>query len=171
MATQALLSDVVGEIDICPQEATAYVHRITGECFILMMDDEMLSLERDADGEGDQGGGERKRQLPEWQQEMLVKKREISDSPDWIELPTKRDFHEYRVMEDFCESLSDQQAGKQILGAMRGRGVFRRFRVAVERAGVVDEWYQYRNERFTQFVMEWLDEKGIPYAKDSKGKS
>ena len=118
MATQALLSDVVGEIDICPQEATAYVHRITGECFILM-DDEMLSLERDADGEGDQGGGERKRQLPEWQQEMLVKKREISDSPDWIELPTKRDFHEYRVMEDFCESLSDQQAGKQILGAMR----------------------------------------------------
>ena len=45
--------------------------------------------------------------LPDWQQEMLPKVKEVLNSEDFIPLPSPYEIHEYVIMEDFCHTVED----------------------------------------------------------------
>lgn len=42
-------------------------------------------------------------------------------------------------------------------------GAFRHFRGAVERLGLLDAWYRYREEAIQQTARDWLEEHKLPY--------
>lgn len=152
MSIVVSLQDVVDEMGIITDEATAYLNRRTGELYTVT-DEEVRLLEDEDDPE----------ELPAWQRESLLKARDIQNSEDWLALPTKFDIHEYAIMEEFCWSVNNLSLREELLNAIRGRGAFRYFKDTTHRHGVQDEWYRYREAALEKIAIEWLEGHGIAY--------
>ena len=58
--------------------------------------------------------------------EELVER--IEASTDYVRLPNQYDIHEYRIMEQFAETVSDKQKQAELFRALRGKRPFRRFK-------------------------------------------
>jgi len=71
------LQDVVDTMDGLVEEIIAHLNKRTGELMTLSTE-EFEAVEEEADLDD----------YPEWQHELILKAKEIMDSPDWIDLPT-----------------------------------------------------------------------------------
>src|SRR5215210_2227462 len=98
MPAVVALREVVDHLNMVGDESSAYLNKTTGE-LILLSDEELSAAEEQEELED----------YPEWQRVMIQKAREVLDSDDYLELPSKFDIHEYRIMEEFCRSISQPQ--------------------------------------------------------------
>jgi hypothetical protein len=146
------LNAVVTELDVQDDESFAYINRETGE-LVTVSREEMFIAEN----------GEPHDSLPEWQQKMVRIAEEILDSDVYLPLPSKFDIHEYEIMRRFCMSVEYDGLRQILLDAIRGSGAFRRFKDAVHRHGIADEWYNYRQRTFEEIAEDWLKSNNIPY--------
>ena len=110
------LRDVVDGLEMQADEMSAYLNKRTGEVVPISSED-LSAAEEEEDLED----------YPEWQQESILKAKEILESEDWIELPSKFEIDEYGIMEDFCRSVADPEISERLLSSIRGRGAFGRF--------------------------------------------
>ena len=152
MAAVVSLREFVGQMDMIDDEWHGYLNRQTGE-FLTLSDDELREAE-EADDEDDQAG------LPEWQREMRSSA-ETLESDDWLPLPSKFDIHEYAIMQKFCLSIDDGTLREDLCDAIRGSGAFSRFKNMAHRHGLIDVWYQHREQAFQEIAVAWLEEHGI----------
>ncbi len=76
--------------------------------------------------------------LPDWQQETVAAARQVLDSEEWLELPSKFDLDEWEMMDRFAASLSSESAREELRSAIRRNGAFRNFKGAIRRLGVED---------------------------------
>lgn len=67
------------------------------------------------------------------------------------------------MMERFCYSIKNERKMGALLEAINGRGAFRRFKDKVISLGLDDQWYQYRDECYKQFAMDWCNAIGLEY--------
>ena len=157
MNIKAKLSDIIDAIEFDTEESTSYFNRKTGE--IVTITEEEFSVAED---------GEPLEGYPEWQHENIKTAQEILNSEDdsFLHLPSKYDFHEYRVMEKFCLSIEDQEISDALYLAIKERGAFRRFKDGVHRFGILDEWYKFRDGALKQIAIDWCCENKIPYVDD-----
>ena len=155
MAAIVSLRDVVEQMDQWSDEATAYINRKTGE--LITLTHEELALAEDPDEALD---------APQWQKDLLPKAQEVLASGDFIPLPSKFDIHEWSIMERFAQSLTDTAASDELDAAIHGRGAFRRFKDAVHRLGITDEWYRFRESALEEIAIEFLEEHGIAYQRE-----
>ena len=88
MKTVVSIKDVVDEMDVPSDEHSAFLNRHTGE--LVTLTTEELSAAEEDDDIGD---------YPKWQQEMIIKAKEVIDSDDFLPLPRKFDIDEYHIME------------------------------------------------------------------------
>jgi predicted thioesterase len=89
--------------------------------------------------------------------------RDLDEEEGWLRLPSQRDADEYGMMTDFTYTVKKPYKREQLEIALSGRGAFRRFKDAVDREGVADAWYAFRDRRYLEFAREWCDEEEIPY--------
>ncbi|HXW68275.1 MAG TPA: UPF0158 family protein, partial [Dissulfurispiraceae bacterium] len=75
----------------------------------------------------------------------------------------KYDVHEYEIMEEFSRSLKDKESSDALWHALKGKGAFRRFKDTVNRFGIADEWYRYRDEALKQIAITWCESQNIEY--------
>lgn len=155
MAAIVSLRDVVEQMDQWSDEATAYINRKTGE--LITLTHEELALAEDPDEALD---------APQWQKDLLPKAQEVLASGDFIPLPSKFDIHEWSIMERFAQSLTDTAASDELDAAIHGRGAFRRFKDAVHRLGIENEWYRFRESALEEIASEFLEEHGIAYQRE-----
>jgi hypothetical protein len=155
------LQDVVETMDMLGDEMSGCLNKRTGELHTLN-DEEIEAAELEAEDAGDEGLADQ----PEWLRDEIQKAREINESEDWIELPTKRDIHEYAIMENFCRSVTDPRSSEKLLDAIRGSGAFRRFRDALEVLDMEQEWYDFRAAELEKIAVGWLEENQIEYTKE-----
>lgn len=154
MGVRVKVRDIVREMDVLGPGITLYLNRKTGE-LIALSEDEVSELETD-DPED----------VPEWVQDMLPKLREVTESQDYLPLPDSYDIHEWQIMQDFADSISDADASDELLRALHGRGAFRYFRDLVHRLGLRDDWYRFRDEKFEGIAIDWLEANGVPYTRE-----
>jgi hypothetical protein len=156
------LRDFIIEMDVFTDSFHAYLNKRTGE-LVTIRDEEIDILERglDASDEIDLIGS------PDWQRDVLEKTREVLTSQDYLPLPTKFDIHEYSIMERFCLSLEDDQQKDELIYAIRGSGAFRRFKEAIHRLGISDDWYLFRDAALEAIAIDWLEEHRIEYIRDT----
>jgi hypothetical protein len=157
MAVIVSLHDVVTEMDVFNDEHTAYINRRTGE--LITVTHEELALAEDPEAAAD---------APQWQQELLPKVREVMESEDFLPLPSKFEIHEWAIMERFARSVSDSAASDELLNALHGRRAFRRFKDAVQRLELAEEWYRYREGALEEIAVEFLEANGIGYRREAK---
>ena len=157
MAVMVSLRDVIDEMELSTDEATGYINRKTGE--IITLTDEVVALAEDPDAAAD---------APQWQKDLLPKAREVLASEDFIPLPSKFEIHEWAIMERFAQSLTDAAVSDELDAALHGRGAFRRFKDAVQRLGIADEWYRFRETALEEIAIEFLEAHGIAYQRESR---
>lgn len=152
MAAIVSLRDVIDEMEIMSDEAKAYINRKTGE--LVTITNEMFTMAEDPDEAAD---------APEWQKELMPKVREVAGSEDFIPLPSKFDIHEWSIMERYARSLTDASVHDQVESALHGKGAFRRFKDAVHRLGLADEWYRFRDTALAEIAVDFLEANGIEF--------
>ena len=151
MSVEVSLRAVVDELDALMEGCVAYLNAKTGELISLSEDDRMLA-EQKVDPEED---------IPKWQQEALLKIREVLESEDYIELPSKFDIHEYAIMENFCYSIDDGRLRSELLNAIRGSGAFSRFKSVIHSRKIHNACCAFKHAALEQIAIDWLEDHGI----------
>jgi hypothetical protein len=157
MATIVSLHDVIEQMELVSDEATAYVNRKTGE--LITLTDEEVDLAEDPDEAAE---------AAEWQKDLLPKAQEVLASQDFIPLPGKFEIHEWSIMERFARSVTDTAVSDELDAAVHGRGAFRRFKDAVQRLGIADEWYRFREAALEEIAIEFLQAHGIEFRREQR---
>ena len=106
-----------------------------------------------------------------WVSEMVMspsEQEEIYDALDehgFYRLPTQRDIHEYGIMEEFVDSLSNP-AHDRLSTAISGRGAFRRFKDEAHHLGLEQNWYSWRDKAYRNIAVAWCEENDINYTEE-----
>ncbi|HIK17606.1 MAG TPA: hypothetical protein IGS53_20260 [Leptolyngbyaceae cyanobacterium M33_DOE_097] len=144
------LQDIVDEMDTLSDELHAYLNKQTGELVTISSEELQAAEEEDAI-----------ESYPEWQREAIQKAQEILDSDDYLSLPSKFDIHEYSIIERFCTEIEDAELSDELLFQIQGSGAFQRFKHAIYRYDIVDDWYRYRQKALEKIAIDWLEVNSI----------
>ena len=156
MVIHVNLTDIIDGIECQSVENTSYLNRRSGEV-VLISDYEMRAAEQNDLIED----------FPDWEQDQVRIAREINNgSVDYIPLPTKFDIDEYGMMERFCLSVENTKISDILYDLIKGSGAFRRFKDAIHKYGVADDWYRYRNDALKEIAIEWCRENNIAFDND-----
>lgn len=156
------LSEIIGEMEILTDESQAFLNKSTGQAFTLT-DDDMREVDNEKPLE----------EYPEWRREIIKDAQKVMyENPDgYLALPSKFDMHEYRIMENFCHSVEDENISNALSRAIRGRGAFSKFKYNIHRFGIQGSWYKFRDEAFKEIAIEWCKDNDIKYVDDTKSSS
>jgi hypothetical protein len=153
METRVKLSEIIDGLESQSDETASFLNIKTGEV-VLMTDYAMRVAEDDEPLED----------VPDWERELVAIAREIlADTGEYIQLPTKYDIDEYSIMENFCTSLDKQEIGDILCDLIIGSGAFRRFKDAIYKYRVEDEWHIYHDNAIKEIAIEWCRENNIEF--------
>lgn len=153
MAIRVKLDDIIDGLESQSDESSSFLNTKTGEV-VLMTDYAMRAAEDDEPLE----------ELPDWERDLVAVAREIiAETGRYIPLPTKYDIDEYSIMENFCTSLDNQEIGDALYDIISGSGAFRRFKDAIYKYGVEDEWHTYRDNAIKEIAIKWCRENNIEF--------
>lgn len=106
----------------------------------------------------------RRRNLPDWQQAMLVEADQIEQGfgERYIRVPQADSRAAYQDMEAFIETVPDPRLANLLEYAIRGRGAFRRFKdVLADHPRDRERWFVFKDQQLRQRILEWLAEEEI----------
>lgn len=108
--------------------------------------------------------------FPAWQKQMVEEAKAIAtDSGErFIEAPDKFEFHEYRHMEKFVDTLKDESDADQLWRAIKGKGAFRHFKNTADSLGLLQEWFHYRDAALKEFVINWAAANNVTLEDDTR---
>ena len=156
MAVIVKLEAVVEAMDQ-PEEWEAFLDPETGEIITVTPEDRDHFEDEDVDLED----------LQEWERESFAQARRALESDKMLPLPDRFEIHEWDIMRQF--SLAQEGAAlRELQHAVHGSGAFRKFRAAIDRHGLRQAWFEYRDETVKQIARDWLDSHGIPYVEGAK---
>ena len=151
MAIRVKMDDIIEGLEFQSDESSSFLNTKTGEV-VLINDYEMQAAEDD----------ELIEDMPDWEQDQVRIAREIlAETGQYISLPSKFDIDDYSIMERFCMSLDNQKIGDALYDLIGGSGAFRRFKDAIYRYEIEDEWHSYRSDALKEIAIEWCRENNI----------
>ncbi|OIP92460.1 MAG: hypothetical protein AUK24_01505 [Syntrophaceae bacterium CG2_30_49_12] len=159
MNQPAKLSDLIEALEFDSSMHIMYFDRQTGR---------VVSVDRDVMSGVEEGDEEQLQGLPDWQKEEVEIAQAVCDDNGerFISAPDKFEFHEYRHMERFIETVENEKAAEALWRAIRGRGAFRYFKDTAERLGLLERWFRYRDEAMKEFVIVWAEANNVPFDDD-----
>lgn len=80
-----------------------------------------------------------------------------------IILPTQYEINEYKMMEDFIETIDNSEISNNLQRLIQGKGAFRRFKDYCFDENIIQDWYKYRDERYKEIAIEWCKENELKY--------
>jgi hypothetical protein len=85
----------------------------------------------------------------------------VENGDKYVELPTKWEINDYNIMERFCGSLDNEKMAEELYSAIRGKGAFQRFRYTLQRYGMEDQWYNFREAGLKKIAIRWCGDNDI----------
>ena len=157
------LSELIEALEFDSEEHVTRVDLENGG--VVMVDNALM-------GAVEEGDDAALQELPDWEREQVEIARAIAaDSGErFVAAPDKFDFHEYRQMERFIGTVEDAAAAEQLWRAIKGKGAFRYFKDTASRLGLLQRWYQYRDDSLKEFIVGWAEAKKIPLVDDTGSK-
>ncbi len=157
------LSELIDALEFDSEEYGNWVDRHTGRV--------VSAAHATINAVGEGNGGTRE-SLADWEKEEVeIAKAIVMDSGErFVAAPNKFDFHEYRQMERFIQSLEDTAAVEQLWRAIKGKGAFRYFKDTANRLGLLQEWFKYRDNAMKAFVRDWAEARQLPVVDDTPPK-
>lgn len=168
MTIPVSLRDLVGELQVLPDEGTAYLNKVTGKTIMFTDEDVEMAeaykeMEEEFEEESEENGNEELALEMEFYQEV---NKILAEDADYLELPSRFEIHEYEIMERFCQSYPDGKIGDNLIQKIKGSGAFRRFKDAIYEYGIEDDWFKYRDDAYREVAIAWLESNEIAYVDD-----
>uniref|UniRef100_A0A7C3LW11 Uncharacterized protein n=1 Tax=Leptospirillum ferriphilum TaxID=178606 RepID=A0A7C3LW11_9BACT len=148
------LKEIIQEMEFSSDESTSWFDLNTGQ--LLWVPDEAFRMAEEP---------ERVSALPDPEEEESVEwaRKILQDEDGYVPLPSRWEINEYRIMENFIDSLSDETVRNALYRAIRGKGAFRAFKDRIDDLGVREDWFGYREAAFRKIAVEWCEEHGISF--------
>ncbi len=146
------LDDLINEIEIQMDETLTYINTQTGEVITLSRE-EMRAAEDEEPLEN----------YPDWQRENIEQAIKIIEDEDevYLDFTLRNEYHEYEIVEEFIGTLSEAEVREELFGAIQGRGAFRRFKDGIREHDVEKQWYEFKEKKVKELVIEWCEEKDL----------
>lgn len=77
-----------------------------------------------------------------------------------IALPSEYEIDEYKMMEEFASSCTDEIADG-LFDVLHGKGAFRRFKDKVLTLGIEESWYGHRDKAYMQVAQRWASDNQV----------
>jgi hypothetical protein len=149
MGTTVAMDDIMEALELAADEASSYVNSKTGEVLTLTHE-ELQFAEHDSVDD-----------LPDWQRESVAQAKQVLESDDWLQLPSKFDIHEWEIMQRFSSSQARDSVRAELLDAIHRSGAFRNFKSAARRLGVEDQWFAFKHRALEELARDWLADHGL----------
>ena len=86
----------------------------------------------------------------------------IDNNPErFFRLPDKYEIHDYRIMENFIDTISDTKIKNHLLSAISGRGAFRYFKDAIFNYGLLQQCYNFKYNQYCYIAIKWCNDNNI----------
>jgi hypothetical protein len=86
---------------------------------------------------------------------------DIDETDKYITIPHKNDLKLGKALvTEFTSKYMPEELDRTYM-IFRRKGAYSRYKDLLERKGLLDEWYQYENERQKAALKEWCKENGI----------
>lgn len=93
----------------------------------------------------------------------------LESTPErFLRFPTQYEIHEYRIMEDFIESLPTGSVQRELAAAIRGKGAFRRFKATVRFHRMEQQWYVFLADASKAIAIQWCKDNQLEYTIDTE---
>ena len=76
----------------------------------------------------------------------------------YIALPDRFEINEYHMMEAFAYDRDER-----LVDAIKGRGAFRRFKDTAAEIGLIDDWYEFRDNCYKSRAEDWCAGHGLEW--------
>ena len=138
--------------------------------FVDLEDGCVVTVQKSVLSDVEEGDEEALSDVPDWQKdEVEIARAIVADSGKrFVTPPDKYEFHEYRQMERFIGTVRNAEAADQLWQAIKGKGAFRYFKDTADRLGLLNQWFQYRDDAMKEFVVDWAADNNVPYEDDVK---
>ncbi len=106
---------------------------------------------------------ERIDEFEEWEQELI---KELADfeknKDDYIQLPDSTEIDELAMMREFCS----ETANDDLKNAASEKKDLRSIKEAIENSGLLNEWYDYRENKEYNIAVNWCNKNNIEIEAD-----
>lgn len=110
---------------------------------------------------------DREHDIPDWMEDEVELALDIflDEGERYVRIPERSAHRGFAAMRSFAESVQDQQLKEQLLIHLDGRGVFRKFKDALEPYPKERKaWYRHNAGQSKKEIEDWLLSIGIEYA-------
>lgn len=150
------LRNIIENLEMTDDSFRAFYSKNTSEIIAASVED--LAIVEDAEE------GEDFNEYPKWQRESIKGAIDIVENwENYISLPDRSDIDEYRIMEEFCLSISNERIQDDMYYSIKGRGAFRRFKEKLHRYGLDDEWYSFKDNALRDIAISWCEDNGLEF--------
>lgn len=121
---------------------------------------EVVSIFRSVMDDVEEGNEEAISDYPEWMKEMAEDAEALlnDEKRRFVEIPKISSHEAYEFMERFIWDIKDERVRNKLLGAIKGKGAFRRFKDTIsEWPDLEKRWYEYEDESIKKEVLDWLE--------------
>ena len=80
-----------------------------------------------------------------------------------IILPTQYEINEYQIMVDFIDTINNLEIRNNLYRLIQGKGAFRRFKDYCIEVNIIQDWYNYREEKYKEIAINWCKENDLEY--------
>ena len=92
--------------------------------------------------------------IPQWEKDY-IKDAKKTLKHELMEILPKPSYISFGIMESFAATCTEKQQ-KSLFDALSKKHPFSRFRQTVERIGILQEWYDFKNKEELYFAKKWL---------------
>lgn len=147
------ISDIIDAVDFDNDMSDSFLNTKTKEV-CMFSHEEVQAAEDDEDLSN----------YSEWYREGVARAKDyVENQDDYLPLPEQYDFNEYRIMEKFIARVVVPKQSEVLSESIHGKGAFRRFKNALERLELLEEWYKFRGQKLREFVEFWCVANNIDF--------
>lgn len=144
------LLKIIEALEMIDQENNAYLNKETYE-IVIVSDEDFRLAEEETDDD-----------ISSWQLKSIELAKQVMYGNTYISLPTKYDIHDYKIMEKFCYSLSDELSDI-CLYEIKRRKDFANFRNFTHKYNLTNRFYAFKSEQYKDIAINWLENNNFKY--------
>jgi len=156
MSKKVKISDLVGEMNMQPDEVPIFFDRIEGE--FLHVDERFFGAIEFGKTEEDFSQN--------WEKEIFERAKAVRDSDRYVRIPGNRDIQEWEIMKDFCYTVDDEVVKDDLLSAIHGNEAFRTFKDKISHYGIGEDWSDFRDQEFAEIGRRWCEINDMEYIEE-----
>jgi hypothetical protein len=150
------IHSVAEDIEILPNEWAAYFNKETGEVESIS-EEALVAFEDGLTEEEYMGDGN-------FEFDMKIAEEIKQENSKFIELPSKFEINEYKIMESFIHTIENNDIRGTLSISIKGSGAFRRFKDNIDRYGITESWYKYKSNAYEDVVRDWANANNLEIA-------